>query len=350
MPRGHHDKLNSTKAASSMEYATAQLSVDFIRTFAGAISGIASSIVTCPLDVIKIKLQAHGGLRRQTTSSRLLYANQGLLGVGREVWLEKGLKGMYQGLGPSVLAYFPRWAIFFASYHRSHEVFDVWFDAQSQWVTSFMSSLTAGTFSIAATNPILVIKTRLMSQTSISNQTYAKPAWQYSSAFDAARQIFIKEGVLAFYSGLIPALLGVSHLAIQFPLYEQLKRRFTGSGLGEENEKSSYNILGVLTAASISKIVASSATYPHEVIRTRLHMQQSFRSTTPAPPWYSGIIVTAYTVWQKEGWRGFYAGMGTSMIRAVPASVTTMLVYENVLNVLMTLKLDSNSKLEEKNL
>lgn len=110
-----------------MECATAHLSVDFIRTFAGAISGIASSIVTCPLDVIKIKLQAHGGLRRQTTSSRHLYANQGLLGVGREVWLEKGLKGMYQGLGPSVLAYFPRWAIFFASYHRSHEVFDVWF-------------------------------------------------------------------------------------------------------------------------------------------------------------------------------------------------------------------------------
>lgn len=109
-----------------MEYAAAHFSVDFIRTLAGASSGIASSIVTCPLDVIKIKLQAQGGLRRGTTS-RLPYANQGLLGVGREVWLEKGLKGMYQGLGPSVLAYFPRWAIFFATYHRSHEVFDVWF-------------------------------------------------------------------------------------------------------------------------------------------------------------------------------------------------------------------------------
>jgi len=223
-------------------------------------------------------------------------------------------------------------------------------DVNSRWVTSFMSSLTAGTFSIAATNPILVIKTRLMSQTSISNQTYVRSAWQYKSALDAARQIYRKEGILAFYSGLAPALLGISHLAIQFPLYEQLKRRFTGSGLGEERERSSYNMLGVLAAASLSKIVASSATYPHEVIRTRLHMRQGLRSTISASPWHGGIMKTANTVWLKEGWRGFYAGMATSMIRAVPASVTTMLVYENVLSLLMALRFDGENKLERANL
>ncbi|KAJ5817126.1 hypothetical protein N7447_009359 [Penicillium robsamsonii] len=306
MPRGHHDKLNNFEATSSMEYAAAHISVDFIRTFAGASSGVASSIVTCPLDVIKIRLQAQGGLRREKTSSRLPYANHGLLGVGQEVWLEKGLKGMYQRLGPSVLVYLPRWAIFFATYYRSHEVFGVWFakgtvliydaDVNSPWTISFMSSLTEGTFSIAATNPILVIKTRLMSQTSISNLTYARPDWQYNAAFDAARQIFLKEVILAFYSSLIPALLGISHLAIQFPLYEQLKRRFTGSGLGEGDKKSSYNTLGVQTAASLSKIVASSATYPHEVIRTRLHMQQSLRSTTPL-----GLLDRI----NREDWRSF---------------------------------------------
>jgi solute carrier family 25 folate transporter 32 len=217
-------------------------------------------------------------------------------------------------------------------------------------VASFISSTTAGTCSIVAVNPILVIRTRLMSQTSISNRTHARSAWQYKSGLDAARQIYRKEGISTFYSGLAPALLGISHLAIQFPLYEQLKRSFTGTGLGENNGISRYNTLGVLAAASLSKIVASSATYPHEVIRTRLQTQQSLRSTIPASPWHGGIMKTTNTIWLKEGWRGFYAGMGTGMIRAVPASVTTMLVYENVLGLLMALKNGSERKSEKANL
>lgn len=213
-----------------------------------------------------------------------------------------------------------------------------------------MSSLTAGTCSIAAVNPILVIRTRLMSQTNISNRTYARPGWQYKSAFDAARQIYRNEGVLTFYSGLTPALLGISHLAIQFPLYEKLKRSFTGSGLGETNGRSSYNTLGVLAAASMSKIVASSMTYPLEVIRTRLQTQQSLTSTTFTSPWHGGIMNLANTLWLKEGWRGFYAGMGTSMVRAVPSSVTTMLVYEKALSSLTAYKLNGERKLAKSNI
>ncbi|RAK99668.1 uncharacterized protein BO80DRAFT_426348 [Aspergillus ibericus CBS 121593] len=64
--------------------------------------------------------------------------------------------------------------------------------------------------------------------------------------------------------------MGVSHLAIQFPLYEALKRKLTGSGLGEYDRKPSHTLLGVLAAGSMSKIISTASTYPHEVIRTRL--------------------------------------------------------------------------------
>lgn len=35
--------------------------------------------------------------------------------------------------------------------------------------------------------------------------------------------IFRTEGIHAFYRGLLPSLLGIAHVAVQFPLYEQLK-------------------------------------------------------------------------------------------------------------------------------
>lgn len=40
---------------------------------------------------------------------------------------------------------------------------------------------------------------------------------------DAARTIYRSEGIKAFYRGLLPSLLGIAHVAVQFPLYEQLK-------------------------------------------------------------------------------------------------------------------------------
>ena len=33
---------------------------------------------------------------------------------------------------------------------------------------------------------------------------------------------------------------------------------------------------------------------------------------------------------REEGWRAFYNGMGTNMVRAVPAAMTTMLTFETL--------------------
>jgi phosphoenolpyruvate carboxylase len=47
---------------------------------------------------------------------------------------------------------------------------------------------------------------------------------RYRNTLDAVRRIFQKEGLYGFYRGLVPSLFGVTHVAVQFPLYERLKR------------------------------------------------------------------------------------------------------------------------------
>lgn len=233
---------------------------------------------------------------------------------------------------------------------------------------NFYSSIVAGGSSTMVTNPIWVIKTRLMSQVSrrAANQD-ARPPWHYKSTWDAARKMYATEGVLSFYSGLTPALLGLTHVAVQFPAYEYLKTKFTGQGMGMHTEGDhSSHWIGVLSASVLSKILASSATYPHEVIRTRLQTQQrslpsasseysAFRGGLEGQhdqnkasnvvskaarvlPRYKGIVTTFKTILREEGWRAFYAGMGTNMMRAVPAATTTMLTYEYVMKQLNHLK------------
>ncbi|PSK34470.1 hypothetical protein B9Z65_8796 [Elsinoe australis] len=232
----------------------------------------------------------------------------------------------------------------------------------NKWVARVYASITAGACSTLATNPIWVIKTRLMSQVSRSASDGARTPWHYNNTLDAARKMWATEGVAAFYSGLTPALLGLTHVAIQFPLYEYFKMKFTGEEMGSTSQSGATGsqTVGILAATFLSKVCATSATYPHEVLRTRLQTQQRMHPSqspdglTPtgkdpqgrsAPgtsssdgmvnrPRYRGIVKTFRIILAEEGWRAFYNGMGTNMFRAVPAAMTTMLTYETLKRVI----------------
>jgi solute carrier family 25 folate transporter 32 len=175
--------------------------------------------------------------------------------------------------------------------------------------------------------------------------------------------MYTSEGIASFYSGLTPALLGLSHVAVQFPTYEFLKTKFTGQGMGEapaRGEKAHW--MGTLSASVLSKILASTATYPHEVIRTRLQTQRrpvageqflqamgivGQSASKPQSPKYRGIVMTFRTILREEGWRAFYAGLGTNMTRAVPAGTVTMLTYEYVMSKLYQAREEGRAFLEE---
>lgn len=91
---------------------------------AGAVGGFASGVVSCPLDVIKTKLQAQGGFRPQgnlQASNHPVYS--GMLGTAKVIWREEGIRGMYRGLGPIILGYLPTWAVWFTVYGKSKEYF-----------------------------------------------------------------------------------------------------------------------------------------------------------------------------------------------------------------------------------
>ena len=246
---------------------------------------------------------------------------------------------------------------------------DNWF------LANVYASLSGGACSTMATNPIWVIKTRLMAQSNSNTAVnHCRPPWQYRNTLDAARKMYRAEGLLSFYSGLTPALLGLTHVAIQFPLYEVFKENFTGIGAGmtETEEDRSHHFYGLALAVFLSKVCASTATYPHEVVRTRLQTQQRAPSDTfsnnftPSrtngdnglPPAsadlhkpvknlpYRGTIQTCKIILLEEGWRGFYAGLGTNLIRAVPSAMTTILTFEYLKKTMNHLRRAGQDRLE----
>lgn len=95
---------------------TSQSHENLKHSIAGAGAGIVSSIVTCPLDVAKTRLQNQGIAK----PGEILY--KGTIGTLSRIWNEEGIRGLYRGLGPTILGYLPTWAIYFTTYDycKSH--------------------------------------------------------------------------------------------------------------------------------------------------------------------------------------------------------------------------------------
>jgi solute carrier family 25 (mitochondrial folate transporter), member 32 len=89
-------------------------------------AGMASGIVTCPLDVIKTKLQAQGGFVRRRAAQRpdTVQIYRGMIGTGKTIWRTDGIRGLYQGLGPMLLGYLPTWAVYLTVYDKTRGFYE----------------------------------------------------------------------------------------------------------------------------------------------------------------------------------------------------------------------------------
>lgn len=76
---------------------------------AGAGAGLVASFVTCPLDVVKTRLQAQH-------ISRDARNYEGVRATIARIWKQAGFRGFYRGLGPTVTGYLPTWGIYFTMY------------------------------------------------------------------------------------------------------------------------------------------------------------------------------------------------------------------------------------------
>ena len=185
-----------------------------------------------------------------------------------------------------------------------------------------LSAAAAGLMSSCTTNPLWVIKTRMQLEARRTGSDLAS----------VMRAIYGERGVLGFWRGVSASAYGIVETVMHFVIYEKLKRRWTESEVRAELVKSDAaaaagdkrtltDFLVMMGCGGVSKSVATTVAYPHEVARTRLR---------EAGTKYTTFWGTLATVRREEGLVGLYRGLGTNLVRQIPNTAVMMATYEAV--------------------
>jgi len=185
----------------------------------GAITGITISFIEGPIDLFKTKMQIQ--IIKSGRNSPGQYRH--VFHAGWSICKTYGVRGMYQGLGATIVRNMPSNALFFASWDTAKNHFSRKNrpGAKLSFPQLFISGAIAGICYWSFTYPIDVIKSSMQSDNS------DKAKRQYRNIFDCAQKLYKQGGWKRFYKGYTPCLVrAVPAVAVTFITLEKCRQLF----------------------------------------------------------------------------------------------------------------------------
>lgn len=344
-----------------------------VHFIAGGIGGTCGAAITCPLEVVKTRLQS--SLYRSTEINNVnniirnpfkaVYLHcKGVFSLLYKIKEKEGIKALWKGLGPNLLGVVPARAIYFTVYSQGkHFYSSILNNGNESPLIHMLSAANAGIAVASFTNPIWLIKTRMQLQSnqlidikntpSPQQQQSINNSIKYKNSLHCFLSVIQNEGVKGLYRGWSASLLGLVESSLQFTVYEFLKKEMYNHKLNNINVNTKFNhdlindmsdeelgtlknknvielgFLDTFTAAAISKLGAALLTYPHEVLRTRMRQTPIDGKTK-----YEKLIPTLTTIYKEEGMIALYGGMTAHLMRVVPNAAILFFCYELVVKTL----------------
>jgi solute carrier family 25 protein 43 len=254
----------------------------------GLVTGLATRTLTSPFDVVKILIQVNskGG---------------SISGTIEELWKADGIAAFWRGNLAGCLTQGPQTAIKFFVRERLRPVFGKDLTPGQRAIIG----AAAGIVSQTVVYPIDFIHTRILLDPK-----------KYSGIFQSLTTIVKEEGVAAFWSGILPTIVGaIPFEGSQFVCYDGLvdlyKRRTGTQAVGPVVNSA----LGAV-AGAISQTIA----FPFDVVRKRMIAGKAGG--------VSGSMTDAFgQIWAKEGVAGFFRGLTINMIKIVPNTALQYTIY-----------------------
>jgi solute carrier family 25 iron transporter 28/37 len=142
---------------------------------------------------------------------------------------------------------------------------------------------------------------------------------EFRSVFRCAHVVYRNEGLNAFYVSYPTTLtMSVPFTAVQFTVYEQLKRLLNPSGL--------YSPVTHIIAGGVAGGVAAAVTTPLDVAKTMLQTRGTSHDHDIRNA--RGMVDAFRIIWRRDGMRGFARGLAPRVLTFMPSNALCWLSYE----------------------
>ncbi|KAL8120239.1 mitochondrial carrier protein CoAc2 isoform X1 [Apium graveolens] len=282
---------------------------------AGGVAGGFAKTVVAPLERVKILFQTR----------RTEYHSVGLLGSFSKIAKTEGALGFYRGNGASVARIVPYAALHYMAYEQYR-----------RWIAySFpeigggpVLDLVAGSFSggtaVLFTYPLDLVRTKLAYQVVGTPKLNLKGIIASEEAYKGILDCFSKTyrgaGLRGLYRGVAPSLYGIfPYAGLKFYFYEEMKSR-----VPEEHKK---GIMVKLVCGSIAGLLGQTFTYPLDVVRRQMQVQQLSASNSAE---LKGTMDSLVMIVRKQGYKQLFSGLSINYLKVVPSVAIGFTVYDTM--------------------
>ncbi|KAG7508283.1 hypothetical protein JOB18_009070 [Solea senegalensis] len=284
---------------------------DFV---SGSFAGACGVVVGYPLDTVKVRIQTH----KQFT---------GIWQCVATTFSKEGVHGFFKGMTLPITTISMTSSVVFGTYRNCLQCLSQARGAGCGPNTKpevFLSGFAGGVAQASVMAPGDIVKVRLQCQTESKRGGASMPKPKYRGPVHCLLRIIKEEGFLGLYKGVVPIMLrdGPSY-SIYFLTYTTICEWLTKSG------KKRPDWSGVMLAGGIAGIAAWFVATPMDVIKARLQMD-GVRGTKR----YKGLFHCFTETVRVEGSGVFFRSLGINCLRAFPANMIILTVYEILTSLL----------------
>jgi hypothetical protein len=273
---------------------------DFI---CGAVSGFAGKMIEYPFDTVKVRMQTNPAAYKSSFDCL------------RQSISSEGFSGLYKGLPLPLAGTMIETSCLFTSMGQIKSIMTAGDDKRILTIPeTLVAGGGAGFFVSFILTPIELIKCRMQMGT------------EYTSTFDCMKRSIQGEGPGVLFKGLTATWLReVPGTAGWFGAYETFVRMLTPPGTTRQE----LHPLSIVFAGGLGGMAYWVAFYPADTVKSRIQTAAEYVGKDPS---FWSVFRSIYAA---EGLAGLYAGLGPTLIRAMPANGGVFLIYE-MLNIMLS--------------